>query len=137
MSFNLLKRIYYIYYSRGDNNDKNLIERINYLARKKKTVGLTAKEQVEQNELRDEYKFTNYDIYSKTSKLNSEDFNKLNNDVIDSINKAFITIASGDFKINPKRINNNNVTCSYCKFKDVCYFKESDYVDIVLEKEDL
>lgn len=89
------------------------------------------------DELRDEYKFTNYDIYSKTSKLNTEDFNKLNNDVIDSINKAFITIASGDFKINPKRINNNNVTCSYCKFKDVCYFKESDYVDIVLEKEDL
>lgn len=35
--------------------DKNKIERINELARKKKEKGLTEKEQAEQNELRQEY----------------------------------------------------------------------------------
>jgi len=36
--------------------DKNLIERINFLARKKKTVGLTIEETKEQEKLRDEYR---------------------------------------------------------------------------------
>ena len=35
--------------------DQKLIDRINFLANKKKTVGLTAEEQKEQDELRKEY----------------------------------------------------------------------------------
>ncbi|MBR2087714.1 MAG: DUF896 domain-containing protein [Oscillospiraceae bacterium] len=37
--------------------DAKLIERINELARKSKTVGLTDEEKAEQKQLRDEYRF--------------------------------------------------------------------------------
>ena len=42
-------------------------------------------------------------------------------------------IYNGDFTINPKRIDNDLIGCNYCEFKDICFRREEDIVDI--EKE--
>ena len=34
----------------------------------------------------------------------------------------------GDFKINPKKIGKENVGCSFCPYKDICFYKEEDIV---------
>jgi ATP-dependent helicase/nuclease subunit B len=45
-------------------------------------------------------------------------------------------IIKGDFTINPKIYNGKNVSCEYCKFKDLCYSTSDD--NIYLDKvEDL
>ena len=75
--------------------DKELIERINFLARKKKTVGLTPEEQVEQNELRDEYRrqFRNNLINQMSNirvvnNIEENSINELKALAIDEINNA-------------------------------------------------
>lgn len=75
--------------------DKELIERINFLARKKKTVGLTPQEQVEQNELRDEYRrqFRNNLINQVSNirvvnNIEENSINELKALAIDEINNA-------------------------------------------------
>ena len=42
-------------------------------------------------------------------------------------------ILEGDFSINPKVYNQENISCRFCTFKDLCYFKEKDitYLDKV------
>ena len=36
--------------------------------------------------------------------------------------------------INPKKIDNKNIGCEYCEFRDVCFRKENDIV--ILESGD-
>lgn len=50
------------------------------------------------------------------------------------IYKTLDNILDGNFKINPKKINFNDVSCSYCKYKDLCYRTEGDYIN--LEKQE-
>ena len=38
-------------------------------------------------------------------------------------------ILSRDFAINPKRIDNKNIGCEFCKFREICFYKEEDLVD--------
>lgn len=49
------------------------------------------------------------------------------------INEAVDSILEGDFMINPKVIGKENVSCRWCKFKDICYKKNDDieYKDVV------
>lgn len=42
------------------------------------------------------------------------------------IDEAVDNILNGNFKINPKEINFDNIGCKYCKYKDLCYMTESD-----------
>lgn len=49
------------------------------------------------------------------------------------INEACNQIQDGNFKINPKVIQNKVDSCKYCKYKDICYMT---YKDIVYLKED-
>lgn len=37
-------------------------------------------------------------------------------------------ILEGDFKINPKMIGKDNVSCEFCKFKDLCFHTNEDIV---------
>lgn len=65
--------------------------------------------------------------------------NTLSDDEIDEILKlthekiinAMNNILEGSFNINPKILNNKNMSCEYCKFKDICYHNEKDnmYLD--------
>lgn len=73
--------------------------------------------------------------FSRYSKVLND--NQINNLILltkDNIKKASKEIVSANFKINPKRIDGINLGCEFCKYQDICFFKENDIVD--LEKQD-
>lgn len=64
--------------------------------------------------------------YSKTlTKKNMENIVKI---IDQKIDEALTNIHNNNFDINPKVINNKNIGCEYCKFKDICYMTEKDIV---------
>ena len=68
--------------------------------------------------------------------LDDKEFDFLLDYTETKINEAIDSILEGDFSINPKVIDNKNVSCCYCKFKDLCFRTNNDFV--YLEKvEDL
>ena len=69
-----------------------------------------------------------FSSYAKTISKNQID--KLIELVDKKIDEARDNILSCNFKINPKRIDNELVGCKYCKYKDVCFMKEEDIVDL-------
>ena len=46
------------------------------------------------------------------------------------IKKAGNNILNGNYKIEPKLIEGNNVSCKFCKYKDICFMKYEDLVDL-------
>ena len=46
------------------------------------------------------------------------------------IDNAFKEILDGNFDIKPKRIGDNLVSCTYCKYRDVCFRKEENIVNL-------
>ena len=50
----------------------------------------------------------------------------------DKIMEAVKNILEGNFSINPKILDGENVSCKFCKFSDICYKKEED--NIYLER---
>ena len=109
--------------------DKNLIERINYLARKKKTVGLTPQEQVEQNELRDEYRrifrqnlmnqVSNIRVVTSVEENSINELKALSIDQIDAAGSGHPGIALGAASIMYSIFNHNLVS----------YNKKSDWIN--------
>ena len=109
--------------------DKNLIDRINYLARKKKTVGLTALEQVEQNELRDEYRrifrqnlmnqVSNIRVVTSIEENSINELKALSIDEIDAASSGHPGIALGAASIMYSIFNHNLVS----------YNKKSDWIN--------
>lgn len=64
--------------------------------------------------------------YSKTlTKKSMENIVKI---IDQKIDEALTNIHNNNFDINPKVINNKNIGCEYCKFKDICYMTEKDIV---------
>lgn len=63
--------------------------------------------------------------------LSDEKINKVIELTEENIDKAIVNITSGEFPINPKRIGlDKNIGCEYCKFKDICFKKEDDFVKL-------
>lgn len=73
----------------------------------------------------------NFSRYSKV--LSDEDFSRIIDYTDIKINEAVDSILNGDFSINPKVIDKDNVSCKYCKYKDICFMTNSDieYLDKV------
>ena len=69
-----------------------------------------------------------FSAYSKI--LNNEEIENLRKISEDKINKCFDDVLNGKFNINPKIINGENVSCNYCKYKDLCYKTEKDNIYI-------
>ena len=66
---------------------------------------------------------------SKTSNtLSDEEINDILKLTHEKIINAMNNILEGNFDINPKILNNKNMSCEYCSFKDICYHKEKDNV---------
>lgn len=72
----------------------------------------------------------------KSAKLyTDEEFNELINIVENQIKTAGEAILNGDFKINPKEINGENMSCRYCKYAAICYKRLSDLEFINTEED--
>jgi ATP-dependent helicase/DNAse subunit B len=69
-----------------------------------------------------------FSAYSKL--LNSKQINNLIKLVDNKIFEASTNILDGKFDINPKRIGGVNISCEYCKFKNMCYMRERDIITL-------
>lgn len=69
--------------------------------------------------------------FSKTSKLfNEEEYTRILSVVETKLQEAINGICSAEFKINPKVIKGKNISCSFCKYNDICYHAYKDNVII-------
>ena len=75
-------------------------------------------------------KITKNGFYKYAKLVSKEDIDKIFNIVDNHVDNFVKSIEKGDFKINPKRIDNELIGCKYCKFKDLCFKKEEDIVDL-------
>lgn len=50
--------------------------------------------------------------------------------VEEKIESGVKSILDGEFLINPKKIGKDLVGCEFCSYKDICFKKESDYVEL-------
>lgn len=67
-----------------------------------------------------------FSSYSKV--LDDKEFDSILDYTEAKINEAIDSILEGDFSINPKVIDNKNASCTYCKFKDLCFKTNNDLV---------
>ena len=73
--------------------------------------------------------------FSRYAKLvSSENIEKISSLVDEKIDEVVGSIDNVNFDINPKRINGELVGCQFCNFKDVCFRKEEDIVDLEYTK---
>lgn len=69
-----------------------------------------------------------------TKLIDNNTYNELIDYTEKIINEKSKDIIAGEFAINPKVYDKDNVACKFCKFKDLCFMKEKDLV--YLEKQD-
>jgi len=81
-------------------------------------------------------KIGNNGFYAYSKVLNEDTINKIIDLVDKKIEEASNNIEKNKFDINPKSINNENVSCKFCKYKDICYKKEQD-IEYLKEYKDL
>ncbi len=75
-----------------------------------------------------------FNAYSKI--LSKRQMESLYNLVDKKIDEAKDKILNADFEIDPKRVGFNNVSCKYCKYKDICFMNQNN-VKILEEIKDL
>ena len=62
--------------------------------------------------------------------LSDEKINALIEKVDENIDLARDNILKGDFSINPKQIGDDRLGCNFCKFRDICYRTNNDYIKL-------
>lgn len=73
---------------------------------------------------------TDGEFYNYSKVLNNDEIDKLISIVDNNINDCIHNIEEGNFNINPKAIDNKNIGCNYCKFKDICFMSHKDIVNL-------
>ena len=67
-------------------------------------------------------------VYSKI--INDEQIDTLYNIVESKVKEARDKILNTEFDINPKEMDDKNIGCKFCKYKDICYMTSSDIVKL-------
>lgn len=67
-------------------------------------------------------------IYHHANTLSDEEIDNIIKLIELKIKEAMEEILEGKFLINPKIIDGENVSCKYCKFNDICYREEKNYI---------
>ena len=71
----------------------------------------------------------NFSSNSLKHMLNDEQIKEVINTTKDKINETINNILESRFDINPK-YDGGNLGCEFCKFRDLCFMKEYDFVNI-------
>ena len=109
-----------------------------------KLVGYTTDDKVILSYLDEDYETNSFvkslgvkkdgELSSKSKTLNEEELKDMLKKVDEALDKSLKIIESNNFIIAPKIINNKNISCEFCPFKEVCFVTFNDYV--YLEKEE-
>lgn len=75
-------------------------------------------------------------FYAYSKVLDDEEMDGMVKLVEGKIDEAKDAILKGEFKINPKEIDNRNESCGYCPYGMICFKRYSDLVYISTGKED-
>ena len=74
-------------------------------------------------------KLNNDGSFSKNSKILSDsEIDDIKVEVIKQIDKVINNIRDNRFEINPKIVDGKNISCEYCKFRDVCFVTKDDEI---------
>ena len=79
----------------------------------------------------------NGDLSKNSKVISDQDMKDMIKLVEDKILEASTSILNNDFSINPKVIDNKNVSCTYCRYRDICYKRIKDYVYYETKKEEV
>lgn len=74
-------------------------------------------------------------FYSYSKVLDKTTMDLIYNLVDKKITEAIDNIMNAKYDINPKQIGDKNVSCTFCKYKDICYKKEEDIIQLKEYKE--
>ena len=74
------------------------------------------------------------ELSSRSKILSDSELEDIMNSIDKALEKSLKIIDNNDFQIAPKIINNKNISCEFCPFKEVCFVSASDY--IYLEKKE-
>ena len=66
--------------------------------------------------------------------LSNEQMDIIEQIAINKIEDGAHLIENAEFTIAPKVINDNNCSCSFCKYKDICFHKNEDFVELNTRK---
>ena len=69
-------------------------------------------------------------FYAYSKILSEKQLDNMDNLVDSKIKEATTNILNGNFMINPKQIDKDNVGCEFCSYRDICYHTEKDYVKL-------
>lgn len=69
-------------------------------------------------------------FYSTSKVLSDKEMDDMIIKVQNVIDEAIKNIFAGKFYINPKVLKGKNISCTYCKFKDICFKTKNDEVVI-------
>ena len=79
-------------------------------------------------------KITQNGFYAYAKILNRHEIDKLVNIAENNIDEKINKILNADFQIEPKSLDNKNISCPLCPFKDICYVKENDIKNLNITK---
>ena len=80
-------------------------------------------------------KIGNNGFYSYSKVLSKDNIDKIIKLVDKKIDEASNNILNNKFDINPKYIGGKNISCEFCKYKDICYMKNNDIVYLNEDKD--
>ena len=62
--------------------------------------------------------------------LNDEEIKELVDFTKEKLKETADNINKAEFNINPKKIDKDNISCKFCKFKDICFMEDYDTIKI-------
>lgn len=71
-------------------------------------------------------KKTKTGFYKYAKLIEESEIEKIENIVEENIEKVIKGVEEGYFPIKPKKVKRKNISCKYCKYQDLCYYKEDD-----------
>ena len=111
-------------------NDENNLKLNGYSNSKKEILEQFDSSYENSNVIKSMRTKTDGDFYSYSKTLNEIEMNNLINLVDKKIKEGANNILEANFDINPKAIDGINIGCTYCKFKDICFKKEKDIINL-------